>query len=205
MGVTLDLEQELWTRGLDILAGVDEAGRGPLAGPVVAAAVILPKDLAIPGVDDSKKLSEKRREQLYDEVCARAVAFGVGIVDHEAIDRLNILQATILAMHRAIDGLILPPKFLLVDGTTFRHELIPFRTVVDGDARSLTIAAASIVAKVTRDRLMRQYDVDFPAYGFARNKGYGTPEHLDAIKRLGYCPIHRRSFHIRHLEESTLR
>jgi ribonuclease HII len=203
MGVTLDLEQELWTRGLDVLAGIDEAGRGPLAGPVVAAAVILPKDLTIPGVDDSKKLSEKRRELMFDEVCSRAVAYGIGIVDHEAIDRLNILQATILAMHRAIDGLSLLPQFLLVDGTTFRHESIPFRTVVDGDARSLTIAAASIVAKVTRDRLMRQYAVNYPAYGFERNKGYGTPEHLEAIKRFGYCPIHRRSFHIHRLDKNT--
>ncbi len=191
---TLDIERAIWNDGVEPIAGVDEAGRGPLAGPVVAAAVVFPRDVTIPGVNDSKKLRERDREELFDAIRAAASCVGVGIVDHETIDRVNILQATVRAMHQAIDALTVPPAFLLVDGNYFRHERLKFRTVVDGDALSFTIAAASVIAKVTRDRLMREYDREFPEYGFIRHKGYGTPEHLAAIRRYGLCTIHRRSF-----------
>ncbi len=191
---TLDIERALWETGIEPVAGVDEAGRGPLAGPVVAAAVVFPRDLTIPGVKDSKTLREREREELFSEIRSRALSVGVGIVGHEDIDRVNILQATMLAMHQAIEALTVPPAFVLVDGNYFRHERLKFRTVVEGDARSFTIAAASVIAKVTRDRLMREYDREFPEYGFIRHKGYGTPEHLAAIRRYGPCAIHRRSF-----------
>jgi ribonuclease HII len=196
MSVTLELEHELWAAGIERIAGLDEAGRGPLAGPVVAAAVILPRGVELPGVDDSKKLSPHRRERLFDAICSQALAFGIGMADHETIDRINILQASILAMHRAVEALRVPAEFLLVDGNAFSHERLPFRTVIGGDGRSLSIAAASILAKVTRDRLMTEYDAEYPGYGFAQHKGYGTPQHLEAIRQRGTCPIHRRSFHI---------
>jgi len=193
---TLDIERSCWSRGLELVAGVDEAGRGPLAGPVVAAAVIFPREAWIDGVNDSKKLTERRREELFELIRACATSIGVGIVDHEIIDRINILQATILAMHQAIGGLAVPPSIVLVDGTYFRHDRVAYRTIVGGDSRSFTIAAASIVAKVTRDRLMRSFDLEFPEYGFAHHKGYGTRKHLEAIRRHGLCAIHRRSFHL---------
>jgi ribonuclease HII len=193
-GPTLQYESELNARGVRFVAGVDEAGRGPLAGPVVAAAVILPEGLSIPGVDDSKKLTAARRDALYEVILASAMAVGTGIVGHEEIDRINILQATFRAMHQALAALSITPGHILVDGNRFAGTGIPFTTIVDGDALSHSIAAASIIAKVTRDRLLCDYDRLYPAYGFARHKGYGTAQHRAAITALGPCPIHRRTF-----------
>jgi ribonuclease HII len=187
-------ETRLWERGLTSIAGIDEAGRGPLAGPVVAAAVVFPQGFFHAGVDDSKKLSPAKRETLYHVIRENALALGVGIADHLTIDRVNILNATFQAMHEAVRALPGKPEFLLIDGNRFRGGEIPFALIVDGDAHSFSIAAASIIAKVTRDRIMEQYDREYPGYGFARHKGYGTPQHCDAIARLGLCPIHRRSF-----------
>jgi ribonuclease HII len=193
---TLDFEEAWWVQGFEHVAGVDEAGRGPLAGPVVAGAVILPKGLLIEGVNDSKKLSAKQRERLYHEIYDRALCVGVGIVSHEVIDKINIYHASILAMRKAIDKLIISPAVVLADGNSFRHESLRFQNIVAGDAKSVTIAAASIIAKVTRDSLMREYHQQFPAYGFDRHKGYGTKIHLDALRQYGACPIHRRSFRL---------
>jgi ribonuclease HII len=193
---TLELEDFYWEKGFEHLAGVDEAGRGPLAGPVVAGAVILPKGLYIDGVNDSKKLSPKQREALYQRIFEVALSIGVGIVSHEVIDRINIYQASILAMRKAVEKLTLPPSIVLADGNSFKHESLRFQNVIDGDAKSMTIAAASIIAKVTRDSLMREYHVQFPEYGFDRHKGYGTRLHIDALRQHGLCPIHRRTFHI---------
>ena len=193
-GITLEFERGLWAQGIDHVAGVDEAGRGPLAGPVVAAAVILPKELSLEGVNDSKKLSAKQREILYAVISENAVSIGVGIVDRETIDRINILQAATLAMRKALEALSYPPEFALVDGNSFKHETLKFMNIIGGDARSLTIAAASIIAKVTRDRIMCDLDTRFPEYGFAQHKGYGTRQHLEAIRKYGPCEIHRRSF-----------
>lgn len=192
----LVIELSLWDRGMSSIAGVDEAGRGPLAGPVVAAAVIFPRAVSIEGVDDSKQLTEQRREHLFQLIQSRALSIGIGIVDHEVIDRINILQATTVAMTKAIESLALRPDFVLVDGNSFKHESWPYQNIVHGDARSFTIAAASIVAKVTRDRLMREYHLRFPPYGFASHKGYGTRQHLEAIRKHGLCEIHRRSFRV---------
>ena len=191
---TLAIELSLWKKGIRTIAGIDEAGRGPLAGPVVAAAVIFPEGTIIDEVDDSKKLTEKKRSELDARIREQALSVGIGIVSHGIIDEINILQATILAMHKAIDALILKPDFLIVDGNSFRHETVPFRTIVDGDAKSFTIAAASIIAKVTRDALMREYHLQYPKYGFAQHKGYGTRQHLEAIREHGVCDIHRRTF-----------
>jgi len=192
----LFFERKYWEQNILTIAGVDEAGRGPLAGPVVAAAVMFNPGICIPLVDDSKKLSERRRQELYHGICREAVAVGVGIVSHEVIDRINILQASLLAMHKAIDQLSVQPAQLLVDGNFFRHERIPVENIVKGDALSHCIAAASIIAKVTRDSLMKEYDLEFPGYGFAKHKGYGTKEHVEAIHRYGPCSIHRKSFHV---------
>jgi ribonuclease HII len=180
--------------GYRLVAGVDEAGRGPLAGPVVAAAVILPEDVDLPGVDDSKKLSEVRREALYPLIRERALAVGVGVSSPEVIDGINILQATLAAMRQAVESLSPSPEFILVDGITQVPLPISQRTVKKGDSRSLSIAAASIVAKVTRDRLMVEYDRRYPGYGFASHKGYGSADHLAAIAALGPSPIHRITF-----------
>ena len=193
---TFRIEQELWNSGLRYIAGVDEAGRGPLAGPVVAAAVIFPENIKIDSIDDSKKLTWRTREELYKIIIEAAVGVGIGIADHLVIDELNILNATFRAMHSAIGQLKCVPEHLLIDGPYFAGANIPFTTVVRGDSLSVSIAAASIIAKVTRDRLMCQYDREFPQYGFARHKGYGTREHIDAIKRFGPCAIHRKSFRI---------
>jgi len=193
--VTLEIERSLWMQGVGSIAGVDEAGRGPLAGPVVAASVIFPRDVLIEGVNDSKKISENHREKLYDVIRAQALAVGVGIVGHEVIDRINILQATILAMRKAIEEMKGKPDFVIVDGNSFRHETLRFQNVIGGDAKSFTIAAASIIAKVTRDRMMREFDHQYPNYGFAQHKGYGTQRHLDAIREFGLCEIHRKTFH----------
>lgn len=198
-----DLEQEsdklvyermAGSRGYRAVAGVDEAGRGPLAGPVVAAAVILPAGLLIPGVNDSKKLTAVRREALYDSIKEQALAVGVGVADQDAVDRLNILNATLQAMGEAISRLAVKPDYLLIDGITAIPVNIPQKTIKQGDGASLSIAAASIIAKVTRDRLMVDYDGQFPGYGFAGHKGYGSASHLEAIVRLGPCPIHRKTF-----------
>ena len=176
------------------ICGIDEAGRGPLAGPVVAGAVILPKDEQILYVNDSKKLSEKKRELLFDEITERALAVGVGIVGPERIDEINILQATYEAMRLAVGQLEMRPDILLNDAVTIPGIDIQQVPIVKGDAKSVSIAAASIIAKVTRDRLMREYDQVFPEYDFASNKGYGTKSHIEALKALGPTPIHRRTF-----------
>lgn len=176
------------------ICGIDEAGRGPLAGPVVAGAVILPKDEKILYVNDSKKLSEKKREMLYDEIMDRALAVGVGIVGPERIDEINILQATYEAMRMAVAQLKVQPDILLNDAVTIPDLKVHQVPIVKGDAKSVSIAAASIIAKVTRDRLMREYGQVFPEYEFASNKGYGTKSHIEALKTYGPTPIHRRTF-----------
>ncbi len=180
--------------GYTLICGIDEAGRGPLAGPVVAGAVILPKDCEILGLNDSKKISEKRREQLYDEVMEKAVAAGVGVVGSKRIDEINILQADYEAMCEAIGKLSVMPQVLLNDAVTIPQVRIEQKSIIHGDARSVSIAAASIIAKVTRDRMMVEYDTLFPEYGFARHKGYGTADHYAALKKYGPCTIHRMSF-----------
>lgn len=176
------------------ICGIDEVGRGPLAGPVVAGAVILPKDCDILYINDSKKLSEKKREELYDVIMERAVAIGLGYSTPERIDEINILQATYEAMREAIANLQVEPDLLLNDAVTIPEVAVRQVPIIKGDAKSISIGAASIVAKVTRDRLMVQYDEVYPEYGFASNKGYGAQTHIDALKKYGPCPIHRRSF-----------
>ena len=176
------------------ICGIDEAGRGPFAGPVVAGAVILPKDAEILYLNDSKKLSEKKREQLYEEIMEKAAAVGVGIVGPERIDEINILQATYEAMRTAVSNLGIEPEILLNDAVTIPGIDIRQGPIVKGDAKSVSIAAASIVAKVTRDRIMVRYEEEFPGYGFASHKGYGTAAHRESIKKMGACPIHRRTF-----------
>lgn len=180
--------------GCSLICGVDEAGRGPLAGPVAAGAVILPKDCTILYLNDSKKLSEKRREELFWEIREKAVSYSVGIVGPERIDEINILQATYEAMCQAVSGLGVVPDLLLNDAVTIPELAIPQVPIIKGDAKSVSIAAASILAKVTRDHLMEEYDRQFPQYGFAKHKGYGTAAHVAAIREFGPCPIHRRSF-----------
>ena len=176
------------------ICGIDEVGRGPFAGPVVAAAVILPKDCDILYLNDSKKLSEKKRELLYDEIYEKAVAIGIGMSSEKVIDEINILQATYKAMHQAISKLSVKPDLLLNDAVTIPEVDIEQVPIIKGDAKSASIAAASIVAKVTRDRMMKEYDAVYPGYDFAKNKGYGTAEHVAALKTFGPTPIHRRSF-----------
>ncbi|RTZ93215.1 MAG: ribonuclease HII [Deltaproteobacteria bacterium] len=180
--------------GTRYIAGVDEAGRGPLAGPVVAAAVILPLDGNFPGIDDSKRLTAIKRERLFGEIHAHALGVGVGIVSHEEIDALNIRRATLLAMKKAVQALPVTPDFCLVDGRDEIPLAVPQSPLVKGDQKSLSVAAASIIAKVTRDRIMLAYHEQFPDYGFDRNMGYGTRQHRDALKRVGPSPIHRKSF-----------
>ena len=179
---------------VNIICGVDEAGRGPLAGPVVAAACILPEGYVLDGLNDSKKLSEKKREKLFDEIINNALDYSIASASVEEIEELNILNATMLAMSRAIDGLKIKPDLALIDGNTSRGFTVKTKTVVGGDAKSPSIAAASILAKVTRDRLCYQYDSDFPLYGFAKHKGYGTALHMQALREYGPTPIHRLSF-----------
>lgn len=190
----LQYERECYEQGYDFIAGVDEVGRGPLAGPVVAATVILPKNCKIEGVDDSKKLSAKKRESLYDEILEKAVSYGIGVVSWERIDEINILQATYEAMREAIAQLNPVPRFILADAVKIPQISIPQKGIIKGDAKSLSIGAASIVAKVYRDKLMETYDELYPAYGFASNKGYGSAEHIAGIQVHGICPIHRKSF-----------
>jgi len=179
---------------LGAVAGIDEAGRGPLAGPVVAAAVILPKDIFLPFLNDSKKVTEKRRDVLFDQIKQEAIAYGIGIASNALIDEINILQATYEAMREAISKLSKTPDILLVDAVHIPDINIKQVGIVKGDAKSVNIAAASILAKVTRDRLMLEYDKIYPEYGFASNKGYGTAKHIEALKACGACDIHRRSF-----------
>jgi ribonuclease HII len=183
-----------WREGVTRVAGVDEAGRGPLAGPVVAAAVVIAPDRRIRRLADSKLLRPEQREALFAVIQERALAVGVGIIDHITIDRVNILEATRLAMVQALQGLAVPPDFVITDFVALPGLACPQRNLVDADMRCATVAAASIVAKVTRDRIMMELDQQFPEYGFARHKGYATPEHLAVLQRLGPCLLHRRSF-----------
>ncbi len=190
----LSFEKSAWNNGYFCVAGIDEAGRGPLAGPVMAAAVILPVGLTIIGVDDSKKLSPDKREKLFDIIMEQALSVGVGSMTPADIDRINILQATRRAMLAAVQNLTQPPDYLLIDGISTIDSTIPQKTIKKGDSLSLSIAAASIIAKVTRDRIMIEMDAKYPGYGFAGHKGYGSAAHLDAIRRLGPSPIHRLTF-----------
>lgn len=190
-----EYEKAAVSSGFNTICGVDEAGRGPLAGPVCAAAVILPEDTVIEGLDDSKKLSEKKRERLYDEIIERAVAYCVAYGTLEEIESVNILEATFIAMNRAIDGLKVKPDFAIIDGNRVPKGIkIPCATLVKGDSKSMSVAAASILAKVTRDRLMLTYDEKYPQYNFKKHKGYGTKEHTELLKQYGPSPIHRLSF-----------
>ncbi|MBX3306695.1 MAG: ribonuclease HII [Nitrospira sp.] len=194
MGPTDEFERAARLRGYRRIAGIDEVGRGPLAGPVVAAAVILPVRSRLVGVNDSKQLSEREREQFYIAICEQAVGTGIGWADVAEIDQLNILEATRLAMRRALEQLVPPPDYVLIDAVSLPGISIPIRPIIKGDALSISIAAASIVAKVTRDRLMASYHDMFPEYGFLSHKGYGTAEHLERLAYHGPCSIHRRSF-----------
>lgn len=187
-------ENALFDEGFALVAGVDEAGRGPLAGDVFAAAVILPKGYLPEGLNDSKKISEKKRERLYDEIIANAEAWGIGRATPEEIDTVNILNATFLAMQRAVEALAITPHMALVDGNRAPGLSVPCRTLVKGDSLSVSIAAASILAKVSRDRYIVELDKAYPAYGFAAHKGYGTKAHMEALKAYGPCPIHRKTF-----------
>lgn len=188
-------EAEGYAAGDTYIAGVDEVGRGPLAGPVVAAAVVLPRDCRILGINDSKKLSAQKREALYEEICEKAVSYAFGVVSPQAIDEINILQATFRAMREAVAGLSVIPDRILVDGNRpIPGFSVPQRAIVQGDGKSMSIAAASIIAKVVRDDMMREYEDVYPGYGFAQNKGYGAAVHIAALQSQGPCPIHRRSF-----------
>jgi ribonuclease HII len=191
----IELERRLWRQGYRTVAGVDEVGRGPLAGPVVAASVVFPQEFFLPGVDDSKKLSAAKREVLFDQILQNALEVGVGIVGEKIIDRTNILNASLAAMCQAVKKLKNPPEFVLVDGNQkIPHLSIPQTPVVKGDSISLCISAASIVAKVTRDRIMLKYHRKYPEFCFAENKGYSTKAHIQALKTFGPCNIHRKSF-----------
>lgn len=188
------IEETYYNKGIRLICGVDEAGRGPLAGPVCAAAVILPEHVDIPGLNDSKKLSDKRRRELFPVIKEKAVAYGIAIADHAEIDEINILQATYLAMERAIAQLEIKPEVALIDGNRAKDFGVPVETVVQGDSRSASIAAASILAKVTRDDMMLELAKEFPQYGFEIHKGYGTKAHYAALQVHGPCAIHRSTF-----------
>lgn len=189
-----ELENEIYDSGVELICGVDEAGRGPLAGPVCAAAVILPRGLEIEGLNDSKKLSEKKRDKLFDEICAEAVSYGIAFASVEEIEEVNILNAAMLAMNRAIERLSVKPALALVDGNRNSAIKMPSRCVVKGDAKCADIAAASILAKVTRDRYMLEMAEKYPEYHFEKHKGYGTKLHYEALREYGSCEIHRPSF-----------
>ena len=188
------LEDQLSEKGYKYICGVDEAGRGPLCGPVVAAAVILPRDAEIPGLNDSKKLTEKKRETLFDVICENALAWGIGFADEKEIDEINILQATYLAMRRAYENMQQKCDYVLVDGNRMPPMPVPGETIVKGDAKSPSIAAASILAKVSRDRVMLEYAKQYPEYQFEKHKGYGTKVHTEALLQHGPSPIHRKTF-----------
>lgn len=189
-----EIEDSLYAEGYEMICGVDEAGRGPLAGPVCAAAVILPKGLELPGLNDSKKLTDKKRRELFPIIKEQAIAYGIGLASHEEIDAINILQATYLAMERAIAQLDGKADFALIDGNRAKDFGIPLRTVVKGDSLSASIAAASVLAKVTRDDIMLEMAEKYPEYGFEVHKGYGTKAHYEALRAYGHCPIHRMTF-----------
>ena len=191
---TFDYEEKGYAEGYTAVCGCDEAGRGPLCGPVVAAAVILPRGLEIEGLNDSKKLTEKKREKLFDIICENAVAYCIAEASPEEIDDINILNASMLAMRRAVEALPIKAEFALIDGNCSRGFTIPTKTVVKGDALSSSIAAASILAKVTRDRMCIEHDALYPEYGIAKHKGYPTKDHMDAVRLHGPSPIHRRTF-----------
>lgn len=188
------IEQSFFERGIKVICGVDEAGRGPLAGPVCAAAVILPPNAEIPGLNDSKKLSDKKRRELYPIIKEQAIAYGIAFADHREIDEINILQATFLTMERAINQLSVKPELALIDGNRAKDFGVPLETVVHGDSLSASIAAASVLAKVTRDDYMLKMAEEYPGYDFEIHKGYGTKAHYEALTRLGPCPIHRMTF-----------
>ena len=198
--LTYELEQSLADEGFELVCGVDEAGRGPLCGPVAAAAVILPRGLVIEGLNDSKKLSEKKREALYDEICQNAIAYSVVLGSVEEINATDILSTTLHAMRAAIENLDPKPQFALIDGNITRGFTLPCRAVVHGDATSPSIAAASILAKVTRDRICAELDEQYPQYGIGKHKGYGTKAHMDALREHGPCEIYRTKF-IRFLDK----
>lgn len=187
-------EHRCFEQGYQLVCGVDEAGRGPLAGPVCAAAVILPADVDIPGLNDSKKLTDKRRRELYPIIKEQAIAYGIAFADEKEIDEINILQATFRAMERAVSQLATRPDFVLIDGNKLPQLDVPAETIVQGDSRSASIAAASILAKVTRDDVMLELAQTYPAYGFDIHKGYGTKAHYEALRNHGACPVHRLSF-----------
>ena len=190
-----EIENELYSKGFNKICGIDEAVRGPLAGPVVVAAVVMPQDSMIEGVNDSKKVSEKKREKLYDEIIESAISWGVAIIDQKEIDDINILNATKKGLTEALMQLSEKPDIILVDALNKIDTLgIPYQSIIKGDAKSYSIAAASIIAKVTRDRIMRQWDEIYPEYGFEKHKGYGTKAHIEVIKNNGICPIHRKTF-----------
>jgi len=190
----MEYENKLYSQGYNIIAGIDEAGRGPLAGPVVACAVILKKDERVEGVNDSKKLSPKKRDKLFDEIIDKCVAYGVGIIDNNVIDEINILEATRLAMKQAIENLKVQPDYLLIDAETHIATNIPLKGIIKGDSLSQSIAAASIIAKVTRDRMLLEFDKKYPEYLFSKHKGYGTALHIAKIKEYGLTDIHRKTF-----------
>lgn len=192
--MTYEYEKAVMAEGFQTVCGIDEAGRGPLCGPVCAAAVILPLDCEIEGINDSKKLSEKKREMIFDVIKEKAIAYSAVMVDAKTIDEINILQATFSAMRKAVDSLAVKPDIALIDGNQKPGLEIEQRTIVKGDAKSISIAAASIIAKVTRDRYMRQVDEKYPQYKFAQHKGYGTKLHYEMIAEHGICPEHRKSF-----------
>lgn len=189
------MEKELYNKGFEYICGIDEAGRGPLAGPVVVAGVIMPKDSMIEGVNDSKKVSEKKREKLYDVILEEAISYSVAIIGQDVIDDINILNATKQGVTKVVEELDVKPNLILVDALThINTKGIPYDSIIKGDAKCYNIAAASIIAKVTRDRIMRQWDEIYPQYGFINHKGYGTAKHIEAIKEYGPCPIHRKTF-----------
>ncbi len=194
-------QSEMWlyeiekkNEGYKFVAGVDEAGRGPLAGPVFAACVILPDDCIIDGINDSKKLSEKKREQLFEEITKKAITYSIASIDEKIIDEVNILNATHMAMNKAVDEMMIKPDYVLIDGNSIKNMTTPHETIVKGDAKSISIAAASILAKVSRDRFICEIADKYPEYEFEKHKGYGTKVHTDALKKYGPCEIHRKSF-----------
>ncbi|WP_051280479.1 ribonuclease HII [Anaerovorax odorimutans] len=203
-------EEELYSKGINYIAGVDEVGRGPLAGPVVAAAVILPKDFHVLGIDDSKKLSEKKRELLYDQIIDNSICYGIGIIDNLIIDEINILEATKIAMKDAIEQVnskinkiyTLSIEHILIDALTLKDMSIAQTGIIKGDTKSVSIAAASILAKVTRDRMMQEYHKEFPYYAFDKNKGYGTKAHYKGLDEFGICKLHRMTFLKKYLRKS---
>lgn len=190
-----EIEKNLHAKGIQKICGIDEAGRGPLAGPVVVAGVIMPEDSMIEGVNDSKKVSEKKRELLYDKIIEEAISYSVAIIGQDVIDDINILNATKSGVTSVVEGLDVKPDLIIIDALEhINTKGIPYEPIVKGDAKCYSIAAASILAKVTRDRIMREWDTVYPQYGFFQHKGYGTKMHMDAIREYGLCPIHRRSF-----------